>query len=280
LRNAVIGLLNQTHRFIRIIVINDGDRKPPWPVLSDIADPRLIRFDLPENRGPYFALAVALESTSDPLFLVQDADDWSVPHRAASLLQMLTRDGSSYAFSSVGQFRDYSAGRVVIDKPMFSRMPDITPSAEFKLRIPHHGLFRTSVLESLGGYFGGFKFNYDEFITNVLLLSGTVSWSCNPLYWRRLRPTSLTRASDTGMASGARRLIRARLGGLYQEVYSDYVLFLGRRLSGENFLQRVRWRVQVNRGAASEQRIKYEAARLRSAMRAQAHNPARRPAIS
>src|SRR5579859_5430453 len=85
LRDAVLSLLNQTYPFLRVVVINDGDPNPPWAALADITDPRLLRFDLKENRGPYFALAVALEATPDPFFLIQDADDVSAPNRAYSL---------------------------------------------------------------------------------------------------------------------------------------------------------------------------------------------------
>lgn len=274
LRQAVIGLLSQSYPFIRIIVLNDGDRNPPWSVLSDVIDPRLIRFNLPENRGPYFALAVALEASDDPFFLIQDADDWSAPHRVSSLLQLLRGDRSDYAFSTLARFRDRRGGGIVIDKPWFSEAPNVIPTAEMKFRIPHHGLFRRSALKRLGGYFGGFKFGYDEFVTNVLLLSGTVSWSSDHLYWRRIRSSSLTSAADTGMGSGARRLIRAQLGALYQDIYRDYLRFQERQLSGESFLRRVRWRVQVSRGAAADQRIKDEAARLRDAMRVQARSSA------
>jgi hypothetical protein len=225
-----------------------------------------------ENRGPYFCLAVALEATSDNLFLVQDADDWSVPHRVTHLKHLMEADRADYAFSTLAQFTDRDGGAIVINRPIFSECRDFRPSSEFKSRIPHHGLFRVSALRKLGGYFGGFKFGYDEFITNVLLLSGTVSWSHEHLYWRRLRHDSLTRGPETGMASSVRTAIRARLRDLYKEIYRDYIAFLDRRLSGESFLERVRWRVRVNRGSHNEQRIKHEATRLRAVIRMDAQH--------
>jgi glycosyltransferase involved in cell wall biosynthesis len=270
LRQAVVSLLNQTYPYVRIIVINDGDSRAPWSVLSDIIDPRLIRFDLKHNRGPYFCLAIALEATDDKFFLVQDADDWSAPQRLACLLRLIASDRADYAFSTLAQFSNLGNGGISINSPMFSVVRDTLPSPDFKCRIPHHGLFRVSALRMLGGYFGGYKFGYDEFITNILLLSGTVSWSPDHLYWRRLRSDSLTRRADTGMASAARKAMRARLGNLYQEIYGDYVAFLGRHLSGEDFLKRVRSRVQASRGPGDEQRIKSEAARLRDVMRVEA----------
>src|ERR1700692_1505713 len=82
-RRAVLSLLSQTHSNITVVVVNDGDPKSPWSELADIRDPRLVRFDMTANHGPYFASAVVLNATTAPYFLVQDADDWSTPDRAA-----------------------------------------------------------------------------------------------------------------------------------------------------------------------------------------------------
>lgn len=265
LRSAVTSLLNQTYPFLRVIVINDGDPSPPWPCLADITDPKLVRFDLKENRGPYFALAIALEATPDPFFLIQDADDWSAPHRVATLLHLLQRDGTSYTYSTLAQFHD-GAGGIMVDKPLFSSRPNTVPGTHLSSRIPHHGLFRTEILRQLGGYYGGFRYGYDEFLTNLLLLVGSVSWTADLLYWRRRRPTALTRAPDTGMLSLERQSLRAKMNESYGHAYRDYQNFVARRISGERLLQLIRWRVESHRGAADSQRIKEHASRLRHGM--------------
>jgi glycosyltransferase involved in cell wall biosynthesis len=270
LRDAVVSLLNQTYPYVRIIVINDGDHQSPWFVLSDIKDPRLTRFDLADNRGPYFCLAIALEATNDHFFLIQDADDWSTPQRVSHLLRLIQTEHTHYAFSTLERFSARRDGAIVSAQPMFAEVGDFVPSRELKYMMPHHGLFRVSALRKMGGYFGGFKFGYDEFLTNILIMSGRVSWSPERLYWRRLRSDSLTQAPHTGMGSHARDMIRDRLRQLYREIYDDYVAFLQRRLSGEDFLGRVQWRVRVCRGSRDDQRIKREAARLRHFMRNEA----------
>ena len=58
LGRAVESVLGQTHRDLTLVVVNDGDRRSPWPLLADIDDDRLVRFDLAENRGRYFADAI------------------------------------------------------------------------------------------------------------------------------------------------------------------------------------------------------------------------------
>jgi len=267
-RQAVKSLLNQTHPFLRVIVINDGDSEPPWATLSDIADPRLVRFDIYENRGPYFALAVASEATPDPLFLIQDADDLSSPERVATLLRMLRRDGSTYAFSALTQFYE-DAGGVVVSSPLFSTPPDTVPSPSFKYRFSHHGLYKTSAIRQLGGYFGGFRFGYDKFITNLLLLAGSVSWTPQPLYWLRTRPNSLTRAPDTGLLSERRRALNAEMSQMFSHAYCDYRAFASGQISGRRLLQLIRSRVQERCGLADRQRIQAHAAKLRQGLRMQ-----------
>lgn len=271
LRASVVSLLNQTYPYLRVIVINDGDPSSPWPSLADIMDPRLVRFDLFENRGPYFALAVALEATPDSFFLVQDADDWSAPHRVATLLQLLHRNKSHYAFSTLAQFRDSGDGNIIPERPMFPEGPDTSEKAEFKNRIPHVGLFQTEALRQLGGYYAGFKFGYDMLLTSLLLLAGVVAWTPDYLYWRRVRPTSLSHAPGTRWMSPARRNVRAQMGELYRCVYRDYLEFLCRRISGPVFLNLLRARVSARRSPADNEAIRNSAAQLRSALTQQKH---------
>jgi len=271
LRASVVSLLNQTHPYLRVIVINDGDPSSPWPSLADIVDPRLIRFDLFENRGPYFALAVALEATPDSFFLVQDADDWSAPHRLATLLQLLHRNKSHYAFSTLAQFRDSGDGGVIPERPLFPEGPDISEKAEYKYRIPHLGLFQTGALRQLGGYYAGFRFGYDTLLTNLLLLAGVVAWTPDYLYWRRVRPTSLSNAPSTGMMSPARRNVHAEMSELYRCVYRDYQEFICRRISGPVFLSLLRARVSARRSPADGEAIRNSAAQLRRALAEQDH---------
>src|SRR5579862_9186350 len=94
IRRAVESLLTQTHRHITIVVVNDGDPNPPWREPAHFDGPRLVRFSLDLNYGPYFSHQLILGASTTPWFLVQDADDWSTPTRVASLLHTLISEGS------------------------------------------------------------------------------------------------------------------------------------------------------------------------------------------
>jgi len=270
LRHAVESLLSQTFPFIRVVVINDGDPDSPWPVLGGINDPRLFRYDLGENRGPYFCFAVAVEASDDPFFLVQDADDLSAATRVERLLELIRRDRSCFACSSMEQFRSLPNGDTTFEVPLFVRNPSTRPTHDFtRYPVPHHGLFTTHALRRLGGYYGGFKFNYDFLLMKLLVLVGNVSWTPERLYWRRLRCDSLTHAPDTAIGSRARQLIAEEMKPIYASAYANYLRFLARRITGESLLHSIRSSIEARRGATETQRIRIHAARLRQIMRGQ-----------
>ncbi|MFM8358976.1 MAG: glycosyltransferase [Verrucomicrobiota bacterium] len=201
IRRAVESILNQTHAALRLVVINDADPEGPWAELADIDDPRLIRFDLPRNRGRYFADAVVLAATPDAWLATQDADDWSEPDRLERLLHCATRSAADCAVSSIihepapgGIRRTGSVDSVLqaLGRPM---------DASFRHRLWHHALFRTATLRSLGGYYGGFRVGYDTLLMNLLLLGARVAGEERVLYHRQLRPDSLVHDQATGLRS-------------------------------------------------------------------------------
>lgn len=246
---AVESLLAQTHRDLCVVVVNDGDEEPPWDLLAHVDDPRLVRFNLPFNEGPYFACDVVLKATSARYFLLQDADDWSDPRRVESLLRLLRCDGSDLAISAQPQFCEEDEGVRTIDVRWCTqaepgrRLPfavDRSLTSEFRYRAPHHGLFRTESLHRIGGYYAGFKFGYDTLLTNLILMTGRVSHSLEPLYHRMVHAQSLTQDADTGFGSRSRLAIQQRLRLLYAEAFELYSGFSAGRIGSADFLAGVR----------------------------------------
>ena len=235
LLRAVDSLLAQTYPWVRIIVVNDGDPDPPWTELAHIRDPRLTRFDLQSRMGPYFALEVARKATTDPFFLIQDADDWSAPDRVRRLVDLLVEGKADFAVSAQPQFREgpygesqilsvrwdgYASGRR--DLPF---KIDLCMTPEYRLRLPHHGLFRSDILGKLGGYYGGHYIGLDKFLLNLVIMAGRVAWTPLPLYYRLIRDTSLTYSSETGYRSAYHAGVERELAHDYQIAFSQYVAF-------------------------------------------------------
>jgi glycosyltransferase involved in cell wall biosynthesis len=251
IRRAVEGLLAQTHRALTVVVVSDADPDPPWNALAGISDPRLVRFALAENHGPYFAHQVVLGASATPYFSVHDADDWSAPPRIATLLRALIADGSDLAFSAWQQYREGDDGVARKESIRWRRrMPgdaaeelflfDPRLTDEFVNRAAHHGVFRREALENIGGCYGGFRMNYDTLLTNLILMTGRISFVEEPLYYYTLRPDSLSHSAATGVRSQARMMAKARLAALYGEALGDYRAWHGGEMASAEFLERVR----------------------------------------
>lgn len=208
-REAVESILAQTMRDLVLVVVNDGDPVPPWDALADIDDPRLVRFDLPENRGCYFAHEVVRRASPAPFFAVQDADDASAPHRLERLLDAI---GDLPGASSMlgGRYNGKSHDRA---------HREVGP--QFRHRRGHTGLWRASVLRAIGGYYGGYRVGWDSLIVNAMSLLGEqhaapgtepLAFVDEVLYTIRHRDDSLTHAPDTRKGSPERN----RLAALYK----------------------------------------------------------------
>jgi len=273
LRRAVTGLLSQTHRNLVVVVVNDGDPQAPWDLLADIADARLVRFNLAANRGPYFANAVVLNATSAPFFLVQDADDWSNPARAASLLDRLESDGSDFAVSAQLHFVGHGSDRRITAVRWAASTADAMPrkrftvsralGPEFAYRAPHHGLFRSEALRRVGGYYGGFRVGYDTILTNFILMTGRISHVARPLYYRQVRPESLTHSPVTGNGSSFAASSQRAIVSLYRHCFLRYAEYLAGKMDSQRLAAAMRSTVARNVSSADARQLVMETQRLK-----------------
>ena len=258
IRRAVNSLLQQTHKDISVVVMNDADHQtPPWPVLADIRDPRLIRFDLKENNGPYFATQVLLLVTKAPYFLIQDADDWSHPQRVEILLHSMLKERSHFSTSAQPQITASADGTDKVAEVRwvksirndrsnanaggrngFQVNKNLDP--QFRYRLPHHGLFQTQALRNIGGYHPAFRINYDCVVTNLMLMTGAISHVPAPLYYRFRLNNSITHSPRTGIRSPASQK-ELRLGSfIYAESYTSYLEFLKGHITKEELSANIR----------------------------------------
>jgi len=285
IRRAVESLLAQTHRNLTVVVVNDGDPDAPWSELAHIDDPRLIRFSLDLNYGPYFAHQLVLGASTTPYFLVQDADDWSTPTRVAALLQALISEGSDLAFSAWQQYRAEVNGNLQPDAIRWRRRQPGDPllavpgqrelflfdpllNEHFVNRAAHHGIFRREALESIGGCYAGFRMNYDTLLTNFLLMTGRVSFVEEPHYQYVMRPDSLSHSHATGIRSPIRIATKQRLAEMYREAFEHYRAWMRQQLSSAEFTDRIRHLASRNITPELRHALRVETARLADILRA------------
>lgn len=274
IRRAVDSLLAQTYPWVRVVVVNDADPNAPWPELADIQDPRLVRFDLPRNGGSYFCLELVRLSSPDPYFMMQDADDWADPDRAGDLLAQLLSARADLAVSAQPQFTEDELGHSRLldvrwastttqdgDEPFVVR-PALTP--RFRYRVPHHGLARMDSLAKIGGYYGGFRVGWDTYLTNIIMMIGSVTWTPRPLYFRLIRGESLTHSDETGVRSEYARGVSRCLHRLYEDCYGLREAHMAGRLDRGEFESGLRRLSQRYVSPEDRQDLDAQAERLRA----------------
>jgi glycosyltransferase involved in cell wall biosynthesis len=264
LRRAVNSILKQSHRDLTLVVVNDADPDPPWPLLADVSDPRLVRFDLVANHGRYFADAVVVRATDSEYYMTQDADDWSTPDRLETLLRALRSGHADVAVSSIQKFELRGSVVAPLEVQDFGALLGKPLDEQFTYRVPHYALFRVEALRAIGGYYGGHRMEYDRLLMNLLLMTARLVYVNRPLYGRMLRPGSLFTSPDTGERSPERQRIRAELTSTYRQALS-----LRRRyVSGEFDANALREAIARLCTARLDERqrdsLESEAARLRS----------------
>lgn len=204
-QRCVRSLRRQTHRDMRILVIGDGQRPRLYT-----KDPRVQFYTLPENKGAYFARAVALAATETPFHGVVDADDWVDPEWAEQLLAT----GGDAVQHGYFTFEEDSGPRL---KRWSRARSAVLP--RFVHYAPHIGIYTTERLRAAGGYSPAFRMGYDSLLSAVLRLQGPVSIVDEPTYHRAILPDSLSNAEATRIGSPARQRIKDQLSDTYLRAY-------------------------------------------------------------
>lgn len=206
LTQCVKSLLAQTHKDLRVLVIGDGQA----PRLRT-RDSRVHVYKLPENRGSYFARAVALAATDTSHHGVVDSDDWVDPAWAETLL---ATGGDAVQHGSRWQETDGQDPHV--QAWQHARRPLATRLLHYS---SHTGIYRTDRMRAAGGYSPAFRVGYDSLLSAVLRLLGPVSVVDEPLYHRRLHGASLSHAPGTRIGSPERVKVREVLDVAYRKAY-------------------------------------------------------------
>lgn len=260
---AVESILDQSYQDLLVVVVNDGDDEPPWKELAHIDDPRLIRFDLPVNKGPYFATAVMLYATPDTYFGIQDADDWSEPTRLERLMNVLQAEEASFVTSAGFKHAIGESGPTVKRYDGFpSRGRSLTN--RFNHHFMHHGLYQTEALYAIGGYDAGLRYAYEMLLTNFILMTGKVAYVDEPLYHRQILPDSVTTSKKSGFRSPLWINEVQQLRGLYQQAFVQYSAYQNGTITYESLTEQICDLAALNVSREEQVALEYEAQRLRS----------------
>lgn len=181
-RSAVRSILAQTETRWRLVILNDGgDPQKVWKPLEDIRDERIIRFDLPVNRGTFFAHSVSLEACDTPFFTPHGADDESDPRRLQDLLE-----NSAGVDLVAAPFMDYRAdGTRHVSLPV----PPTFSADKCPWVTTWCNLWRTDFLRHIGGLDAGVRNAFDGILAGLAAWAGKVKYLPNGAlyhyFWRK-----------------------------------------------------------------------------------------------
>ena len=202
------SLYHQTEQDFRVLVIADG--KEPDTRRYFPNDSRFELYTLPQNRGAYFARAVALAATTTTHHGVVDADDWVEPHWLETML------GTGASAVQHGTRFVETGDTSTVEEWKHARRPLATKLIHYT---SHAGVYETHRLRQAGGYSPAFRMSYDSLLVSVLRLQGDVAIVDEPLYHRRVHPDSLTMRPETRIGSAKREPIKRMLDATYRKMY-------------------------------------------------------------
>lgn len=213
IRRAVDSVLAQTHRDLDLYVLNDGDGPEAWAPLADIADQRLHRIDLPENRGRYAADHYAVTELVDAEWWVpHDADDWCEPDWIERLIDAADDADVVLAPQTVHPLR----GDVKVEE-----VQRWDGSARFRWHAHMAGLWSVSWLRDVGLTNPHVRVGWDTVMTSAAFVTGRVNVAETAGYHRVRRRDSLTNAPDTGMGSSLRKATAKVLRSVWSQIVAD-----------------------------------------------------------
>lgn len=88
LRPAVESVLTQTYTNLEVLIVDDGSTDDCMSTIADLQDPR-IRILRQDNKGKSAAMNYALAELKGEFYVIQDADDLSLPRRIELQLQCM-----------------------------------------------------------------------------------------------------------------------------------------------------------------------------------------------
>jgi glycosyltransferase involved in cell wall biosynthesis len=209
-RRAVDSLLGQTITAMKVVVVNDGGPSMVWEPLKDIDDPRLVRVDLPSNKGRYHADHVVLtKHCKSEWFAICDADDYVEPDWLEVLLAETPADVV---------LADHWVHPLKNPKVELSAVQTMNQAKTFEWRAHMAGLYRASWAREHHITNPHVRVGWDNVMTSIPFLLGDTKICRTPKYHRVRRAGSLTTDKATGVGSPYRRALVPQLKAAWRQI--------------------------------------------------------------
>ncbi|MEF2965951.1 glycosyltransferase family 2 protein [Paenibacillus sp. M1] len=195
---AIRSVMAQTVPQWELILIDDGSTDDTEPVLQRFAgDPRIRTIVLERNHGKAYALNRALREAGAEWILELDADDWLAPECAGSLLRAAReRPEAAMIYAGHTEWTERMNKELLYRGHKFPSQP-LSPGRLLDEAAPvAPRMFRVSALREKAGW--NLSAPYDSRLYEDLELIVRLAadhefhYVPEPLYHRRIRPSSIT----------------------------------------------------------------------------------------
>jgi glycosyltransferase involved in cell wall biosynthesis len=159
LPEAIASILGQTVSDLELLVVDDGSTDDTATVVRAVEDSRLRYMPL-EHVGISTSLNVGLREAAAPIVAVQDADDWSEPHRLERQLEALDADPDVAVVG--GRMREVDEdGKELAPRTAFAAGEADDVLLRFNPLPNSCAAFRRDVVLELGGYDPRYRYAMD-----------------------------------------------------------------------------------------------------------------------
>ena len=193
-RRAIKSVLDQTHRNIELIVVDDGSQTSLETEARTFLDDRVRFFRFDTNRGLHAARAFAVKQTTSEFIALLDDDDYWLPEKITKQIDVI-RSHPETGLVCCAAIDIYPDGREMTRYPP-SKIITYRQEAVYECTIASSVLFRRSAYEKVGGFDGQLRRCGDWECWIRLARAYNIRAIMEPLVVTRMRPNSLQRSFD------------------------------------------------------------------------------------
>ncbi|AST94079.1 MULTISPECIES: glycosyltransferase family 2 protein [Sutcliffiella] len=199
LKDAIVGILEQTYSNIEVIIVNDGSSDKTKEILDRITDKRVHVLHLRRNKGAAIALNLGIDHAKGKWIAIHDADDISYPERIEEQVKHIKNNKNLVAVGTFIECMDKKNRTLPqnLGRNKFTSHKEIRSLLYTGCPLTHGSVtFLKSAFYEAGKYNPMYKIAYDYELWCRLINIGTIENIPKVLYKYRIYKESLSHKND------------------------------------------------------------------------------------
>lgn len=235
LESATRSILNQTHRDLEVIIVDDGSTDGSGEIVTALGDSRVRVIRNERNLGLPASLNRGLREARAEIIARQDADDLSHPQRIEAQVRFLEANPKVALVGTQAWVID-EQGRCLGSAEHAREHESLVWELMFDNAFIHTSVafHRSLVLDAHGGYNEAWAYNQDYELWTRLAQSSRLANLSEPLVASRAHGTSMTQTMAGESARANRRILARNLPLMFGEVSADTIELVACAREGMN----------------------------------------------